>query len=90
MDKAQILALADRVEAECSNEVDVLAEIALHQPQAPWDTIRANAAGTKVIYGQQDGTEKTYWARDWTLSPKARSVTAASLRAMVGGEDGNV
>lgn len=83
IDRAALLALAERVEglAGHSNEIDVLVQVALHAPLAPWDTVRSNSAGTKVIYGMEDGSEKTYWARAWTVSASERKRTAAALRA---------
>lgn len=75
--------LADRVEAATgySNELDILSEIALFEPDAEYVSVRVNAAGTKLIYTSADGKEKTHWARDWTISPAERAATAASLRA---------
>ena len=51
-----------------SNDYDVLCEIALFEPDAKSHSIRANAAGTKVIYTDHDGEETTCWARDWTTN----------------------
>ena len=67
--------LSDRVEALAgfSNEIDVLVECAL-------EGCRPNSAGTKVIY-IEGGRERTYSARDWTISKAARTQSAAALRA---------
>lgn len=51
-----------------SNDYDVLCEIALFEPDVSHRSIRANAAGTKVIYTDHDGNEETYWAGDWTTN----------------------
>ena len=67
--------LSDRVEALAgsSNEIDVLIECAL-------EGCRPNSAGTKVIYSE-GGRERTYSARDWTISKTTRTQSAAALRA---------
>lgn len=71
--------LIERVESGqgADNELDVLIEIALFEPDGVDLAIRANSAGTKVIYTYPTG-EETYWARDWTLN---RLSAAAALRA---------
>lgn len=64
-------ALVERLEAgEFSNELDVLIEVALFAPEA-----RPNAAGTKVIYTNPDGSLSTHWAPDHCLHP-AESIAA--------------
>ncbi len=60
------------------NSLDVLVEIALFKPGKIYASIRANAAGTKVIYTQHTGQEVTCWAEDWTAN---RPATIAALRA---------
>jgi hypothetical protein len=79
-----LLELADRVEAakNTNNLLDVECEIALFKPDDCETAIRANAAGTKVILSIRGGRDRTVWARDYTLTPAARSRTAASLRAI--------
>lgn len=74
-------ALAGRVEAGkgTSNALDVEVEIALFRPDELYLGVRANAAGTKVIYTDHGGNEATHWARDWTAD---RPGTAHSLRAI--------
>lgn len=49
------------------NALDVLVEIALFEPDETFVAVRANAAGTKVIYTRPDGREQTFWAPDWTM-----------------------
>jgi len=79
----ELLALADRVEAERGfcNELDVQCEVALFEPDACELAIRPNAAGTKVIVTIAGGADRTFLARDFTISARARADTAAKLRA---------
>lgn len=73
-------ALIERVEALTgqSNDLDVEIEIALFNPDV---SVRANAAGTKVIYTKRDGSEATHLAWDWTMT-RNRHRTLAALRAL--------
>lgn len=79
MDIAELIA---RVEAATGpdNELDVAVELAVER--ALGATVRANAAGTKLIYTNPDGTEQTCMAWDWTQDKSARIATAAKLRAI--------
>lgn len=79
----KLLDLAARVEAakHCTNTIDVEVEIALFKPDANNAAIRANDAGTKVIYTGHDGSEQTHWSQDWTLGVARRAITARALRA---------
>lgn len=71
--------LIERIEAgERSNELDVLIEVALFEPGSVYAAIRANNAGTKVIYTDVYGNDVTCWAWDWSRDP---SDTLAALRA---------
>ena len=75
--------LADRIEAlgkYGDNSLDVLVEIALFIPNNVYSGIRANSAGTKVIYTDKAGNEVTCWAQDWTPT-KVRQATIKALRA---------
>lgn len=76
-------ALAVRVETltKSSNAIDVLCEIALFDSDRALRSIRANDAGTKVIYTTHDGTDATSWAYDWTFDAPTRANTAQLLRA---------
>lgn len=76
-DAATLLALAERVSSGrgCDNALDVEIEVAVFDE--PHIAVRANAAGTKVIY-TKGGKDMTHWAPDWT---KDRAGTAAALRA---------
>lgn len=60
------------------NALDIAIEIALFNPDV---AVRANSAGTKLIYTKRDGTEVTHLADDWTLGPERRARTLALLRA---------
>jgi len=82
-----LLELAARVEGlkESSNEVDVLVEIALFEPDEDAAAISANSAGTKVIYYGHDGRSETHRAQDWTHGKPMRMMTARRLRARAHG-----
>lgn len=73
--------LAERVEREgASNELDVLVELALFKPSRIYTAIRANNAGTKVIYTDAAGNHVTCWATDWT-GPELRGAALTALRS---------
>jgi hypothetical protein len=81
MTQAQdLLALAERVVSRFGydNALDVEVEIALFEPDDEFMSIRANAAGTKVICTTVGGSDMTFWAQEWT---KHRLEVAAALRA---------
>jgi len=78
--QAAFVALATKVaktKRSC-NALDVQIEIALFEPDEESASIRANAAGTKVIVTSPAGKDTTYRARDWTMD---RAVTLAVLRS---------
>lgn len=60
--------------------LDVLIEIALFEPNEDWAAIRANSAGTKVIYTRADGSQGTFRAFDWTMD-RNQAAARLSLRA---------
>ena len=62
------------------NALDVLIEIALFEPDEIYTSVRANNAGTKVIYTRADGSSETCWSRDWSM-PRNRAYTITALRA---------
>lgn len=78
-----LLELAARVEGlkESNNEIDVLVEIALFEPDEDVAAISSNSAGTKVIYYGHDGRSETFRAQDWTHGKPMRMTTARRLRA---------
>lgn len=62
------------------NVLDVQCEVALFNPGKIYTAVRANAAGTKVIYSQASGApDVTCWADDWTMQHRRASTTAALL-----------
>jgi hypothetical protein len=71
---------------EADNALDVEIEIATFQPDALYASIRANAAGTKLIYTMQDGQKHTCWAWDWTLNTANRNQATALLSALSSGD----
>lgn len=86
--RSKLLALAEAVEraTHCVNKLDVQVEIALFRPDETNASIRANDAGTKVIYSGHDGREGTFWSQDWTLGEASRRKTAAALRERAAAE----
>ena len=70
------------------NELDIAIEIALFEPDEDWGGVRANAAGTKVIFSRHNGTSRTCWARDFTLSASSRAAAIALLHAAYLPENG--
>jgi hypothetical protein len=91
-DAAEIVRLAEAVSAATvsDNRLDVLCEVALFTPDQGVVAIRANAAGTKVIYTNRDGSEETYRAQDWTHGEPMRLTTARALRARAAQHDHEV
>jgi len=80
MNSEEMLALAESVASGKSldNALDVLIEVALFEPSKGWAGVRANDAGTKVIYSDMNGAQRTYWAEEWTAD---RAGAAELLRA---------
>jgi len=74
--------LLERLEkaSEPDNALDIAVEIALFNPNARDASIRANAAGTKVIYTHTDGSETTCLAWDWSTG-RSRESAIALLRS---------
>jgi hypothetical protein len=62
------------------NALDVAIEVALFEPDDEASAIRANNAGTKVIYILRDGAEVTHLAPPWTAQ-RNKDRTARLLRA---------
>ena len=90
MTDTDLIALAEKVEGarHTVNTLDVLVEIALFKPGSAYKAIRANNAGTKVIYTDAAGNDVTCWAEDWTLGRDRRKATAAALRAHAAQKEG--
>lgn len=78
--------LIERIEAAegPDNMLDVLIEIELFKPNSVYSAVRANNAGTKLIYTDRVGNEVTCWAEDWTLG-SMRAKTLAILKARKAG-----
>jgi hypothetical protein len=83
LEQAEAGSLIKRIEAlgkYGSNELDVEIDIALFKPSRNWRSVRANAAGTKLIYTDCEGDEYTFRAEDRTMKVN-RAKTIASLKA---------
>lgn len=80
--------LIARVEAAPreDNSLDVLCEVALFKPDSVFTAIRANAAGTKVIYTDRVGNQVTCWAEPWSTRKETPALLAARLKQEM--EDG--
>jgi hypothetical protein len=63
--------VARLISGERSNALDVLIEVALFVPDETTFDATPNAAGTKVIYANRDGSFSTHWAPVWSLKPEA-------------------
>lgn len=89
MSDQTITSLIEKLEAgKRSNEIDIAVALALFVPDQECKSIRANHAGTKVIYTFRDGSEQTCWARDWSLYPKdTLAILRAQSEARPTGED---
>ena len=62
------------------NSLDVLCEVALFKPSSVFTAIRANAAGTKVIYTDRAGNQVTCWAEPWSVRKETPALLAARLK----------
>ena len=62
---------------KASNAMDVRVEVALFKPNSVYSAVRANAAGTKVIYTDHAGNEVTCWAQEWSHPTVAPTIIAA-------------
>lgn len=76
--------LVERLKAcdEADNALDIAVEMATFHPDARYAAVRANAAGTKLIYTTHDGENQTCWAWDWTLTPESRREAIKLLSAL--------
>lgn len=84
---AKIVALIQRLEkGERNNSLDVLIEVALFEPDEKTFDAVPNAAGSKVIYANRDGSFSTHWAREWTNQP---TYAARLLQARVADSPGS-
>jgi hypothetical protein len=56
------------------NALDIAIDIALFRPDSRHVSVRANSAGTKLVYTRHDGGTDTFWARDHTLDAVGRDL----------------
>lgn len=87
--KDELRSLIDRVEKarRPDNALDMEIEIALETARGR--QVRANSAGTKLIYTDPEGAQQTCWAWDWTLDAEHRRNTANALRSLEAQETDN-
>lgn len=64
------------------NELDIAVDIALFHPDERHDAVRANAAGTKLVYTRRGGGTDTFLATDHTLNETTRRNAIALMRAL--------
>jgi len=64
------------------NEIDIAVDLVLFRPDARYTSVRANAAGTKLVYTKRDGRHETCWADDHTLNAACRAKAADRVRAL--------
>ena len=85
MTPSSLREIKDRLEA-CTgpeNALDIAIDIALFEPDRKHVSVRANAAGTKLVYARHDGKTDTYWAQDHTLNEVRRSAARALIAALI-------
>lgn len=64
------------------NALDVLIDVALFEPDEECSSVRANAAGTKLVFSYRSGKSQTFRARDWTLDKDWRRMAIERLTAL--------
>lgn len=89
-DAGELAGLLDRVDAatETDNSLDVEIEIAVFQPDRHYASVRANSAGTKVIYTSLEGKDYTCWSWDWTLNAASRKLAKDAIRSLIAKAEG--
>lgn len=65
-----------------SNEIDIEIDIALFEPDDQYKSVEANSANTKLVFTLFDGTIRTHWAEDHTLSTASRALAVSRLAAL--------
>ena len=87
MTKAEIIALAERVDAQtgCNNRLDVQVALALFKPDSDFASARANFAGSKIVLMDHNGKKHVCWAEDHTWRKWSRDKASAALRAIAEG-----
>ncbi|MEQ9634638.1 MAG: hypothetical protein RLW68_00990 [Devosia marina] len=79
MDDPKILIRRVKSARSANNALDMAVEMAAFRPDEKYASVRANHAGTKLIYTTLEGKEETCWAFDWTLNDKNRRAAVAML-----------
>ena len=64
------------------NALDIAIDLALFKPDEQHKSVRANDAGTKLVYTQHDGRTDTYRAFDHTLNDRTRYEAGVLLRSL--------
>ena len=64
------------------NALDMEVEIATFRPDAKYAAVRANNAGTKLIYTTHEGIDETCWAWDWTQNAANRAAAVEAATAI--------
>lgn len=64
------------------NALDIEIDIALFEPDRDHVSVRANRAGTKLVYTRHDGRTDTFLARDHTLNAQRRSKAITALQSL--------
>ncbi len=83
-----IEALIERLEkGETGNALDIAIDIALFEPDQDHVAVKANNAGTKLVYTRAHGGTDTFWARDHTLNDRRVSLAIASLKSLLNQEE---
>lgn len=75
---------------KADNALDIAIDIALFQPDALFAAVRANNAGTKLIYTEHNGAHQTCWAQDHTLTSATRKQAISDLLILQSNEATNV
>lgn len=84
VDKTEIEGLVERLRQATGpdNALDIAIDIALFKPDRDHVSVRANNAGTKLVYTRPDGRTDTFLARDHTLNERRRFKAIALLTAL--------
>ena len=64
------------------NALDIAIDLALFKPDEQHKSVRANDAGTKLVYTRRTGGTDTFLARDHTLNSASRAIAASLLRSL--------
>lgn len=65
-----------------SNALDIEIDVALFKPDSEYVSVAPNSAGTKLVFRLADGTTRTHWAEDHTLTGESRDRAIALLKAL--------